>query len=57
MLISVQDVLGVGRKLSQKDGAEKPHPGNSQQRAKDRCQGVGQLQIAPRLAEGVPIDL
>ena len=44
------------RELGQEGGAEEPHPRDAEERAEDDEVAVGELQVAPRLGDRVPVD-
>ena len=56
LLVAVQHLLGEGRELGQEHGAEEPHPRDAEQRAEHDQVAVRELEVAPGLADRVPVD-
>ena len=57
LLIAAQHIPRERGELRQKHRAEEPHPRDAQQRAEHAGVLTCQLQIAPGLAEGIPVQL
>ena len=56
MLVAMQHFFGKAGELRKKHRAKEPHPADAQQRSKHHHIAMRQLEIAPCLGNGIPVD-